>query len=369
MTTPTNLGSPFINNTVTNKTNDEKIEGVGEFSIHTMKDDLLYLQKNKGDIKNINQAEVSKIFIPKPTPMEAPQKKTFVPGEVSSKLVHPFVKQDGKLDTKDLDMAFSNNKKSASNRRKIAIIMSGVVATIVIMLGGYYAGKSYFLNKKSENAYVPIEIAEEETSQKPTGVTPATEPTVSMEKYSSTKPNYLSLDFTTISSEDIKKTLTSLAEELKTISQERASYEFVVVDANNKPVAFPIFATAAKLNLSPLILSSLGENFSLFLYNDSGNSRLSFAANVVKKEILIAELLKQEKSFITDASFLFLNEKPEIAKGLFKDSIYRDIPIRFFNVNDRITMSIDYSIISDKLIVSTSKNTMRAIVDRLIDKK
>ena len=161
------------------------------------------------------------------------------------------MKQDGKIDTKDLDMAFSNNKKSASNRSKIAIIMSGVVATIVIMLGGYYAGKSYFLNKKSENAYVPIEIAEEETSQKPTGVTPATEPTVSMEKYSSTKPNYLSLDFTTISSEDIKKTIVNLAEELKTISQERASYEFVVVDANNKPVAFPIFATAQKLICRP----------------------------------------------------------------------------------------------------------------------
>ena len=242
----------------------------------------------------------------------------------------------------------------------IVIIVSIVIA---VLLGGYY----FFKNSSKQTPASETIAVQPVENQQPKEVPPVIN--VVTEKYSSEKPNYLSLDIATLSSEDIQKEITDVAEELKSTAKKQLPYEFVVVDTNNNPVAFPIFAIAAKLNLSSAILKNLGENFSLFFYNDNDNERLSAVIDIKDKQILATELSKQEKTFIADASFLFLNETPEITKGSFQESTYANIPVRFFNVNSQITMSIDYAIVNDKLIIATSKNTVRAIIDNLMAQK
>jgi hypothetical protein len=137
------------------------------------------------------------------------------------------------------------------------------------------------------------------------------------------------------------------------------------VDSNNNPIAFPIFATAAKLNLAPTLLSSLGEDFSLFIYNDNNNIRIGLSIAISKSNILAAELQKQEKTFVTDASFLFLDAKPETLTGIFTTTDYKNTTVHYLNVNPQKNLSIDYAIIGSQIMLATSKNTGRAILDKL----
>lgn len=363
MNTPTNSTSPFMNGSAGKNFPQEKEVDTEDFSIRTMQDDLLDLQRRGASIKETLPKEAPKKITPatfQPVPTEQPQ-KAFDPTETSSEVVLPFAEKNKSAGNLNLvEVPFPEKEKSAISNNVIILYAAVGLMVVAIVLGGYYF---LFGRTKTEIAEPQTENAPQQTKPQPAIEEPVTEP----EKYLSEKPNYLSLDIANTSAEEIKKKISDIAEELKTVSEKQSLYEFVVVDANNNPVSFPIFATAAKLNLSPAILKSLAESFSIFLYNDNGNERLSLVMGIKDKKVLTFELLKQEKTLISDASFLFLNEKPEITKGTFQDNVHKNIPIRFFNVNKEITLSIDYAIINDKLVISASKNTVRAIIDRLIN--
>ena len=421
MTTPFNSTSPFAGSTPSNKDPQETSSDAEEFSIHTMQDDLLDLQKKSEPIKNVAPVEIPKKIIPTqipaaaptpaprpapapvthsipisnpaphsmpapipaaprpaptpapaprpisysaptPRPVQTPTNTAVEPKNVSEKITSPFMQQANSLNKKELvEMPLPEKKINPVNTRKFALIAVALLLVIAIFWGGYY----FIFRSSSKQVAIPeVETAQPVENQQPEEPAPAVE--VATEKYSSEKPNYLTIDIATLSSEDIQKTISDVAEELKSMSPAaQVPYEFIAVDANNNPIAFQIFATAAKLNLSPAVLKSLGETFSLLLYTDNGNERLSVVADIKDKKTLTAELLKQEKTLVTDASFLFLNEKPEKTTGAFQDGSYINIPIRFFNVNSQITMSVDYAIVNNKLVIATSKNTMRAIIDQL----
>lgn len=361
MTTPIDSTSPFGGSTISSKDVKEASTDTEEFSIHTMQDDLLDLQKKAATPQEVTDALDKKKITPIPTP--EPQKKTIDTKDMAPEDTRPFVEQVAVSKKKELvEIPLPTKKDAPANTKgyKTVLIVAISLLIVAILFGVYY-----FLIKRTPKQQVvsnvetaqPIENQENNTSL-------ATD--VSTKKYSSEKPNYLTIDIATLSPEDIEKAITDTVEELKLIPENQNPYEFIIVDTNNNPIAFPIFATAAKLNLSPSVLNSLGENFSLFLYSDNGNWRLSFVTDITKKEVLASELSKQEKTFVADASFLFLDEKPEITKGLFQSNNYKNIPIRFFNVNSQITMSIDYAIVGNKLVVATSKDTVRVIIDQLL---
>ena len=253
----------------------------------------------------------------------------------------------------------SPNKQSSSVKIILAIIVILIIS--IVGLGMYY----FLIAKNSKPAAVTAIQAPTETS--PTQPQPVETPVAAMpqpEKYSQDKPNFLSLDVNTMSSDEIKTAITKVAADLKT-TETKSPYEFIVVDANNNPVAFPIFAIAAKLNLSPALLSALGENFSLFVFNDNGNVRLGLSATIVKADVAATEIQKQEKTLPADISFMFLDESPDQTVASFKDGSYNDAPTRYLNLNAQETLSIDYALSSNNLIIGTSENTEHAIMDKL----
>lgn len=334
-----------------------------EFSIHTMEDDLKNLQQGGKPVQ-----EKEEIFIETAHDPE-PQKKQFDPKETSSEVVHPFFEQVAtpKQDKKNApantapkeitEITASENIPFEEHRKAIRII-TAIIAFLVVAilgLGGYY----FFITKTPQQT--PQQS--QNTVEAPTQETPVTiEPPI--EKYSSSKPNYLPLDIATLTTDEIKNSLTNISSELRSSAAPQSLYEFIVVDANNNPIAFPIFATAVKLNLSPVLLADMAETFSFYFYNDSSGTRVAIAANIAKKEALAAELTKQEKTFVTDAGFLFLGETPEKTDGIFADSAYNNSNIRFININQQKTLSIDYAIKDSQLIIATSKNAMRAVLDK-----
>jgi hypothetical protein len=377
MTTSSENSSPFQDNT-----SKQAIENHQEFSFQTMADDLLYLQKN-GKVEDKKQPEA--ITIEKITPIVTASKQPIAISseKITSNNQNPFLDEavapialkkemlnpELSASTKPAEVFHPKTNSSQTSNSTHKILMTLIVFLIIGIagLGGYY----FWMTQNSQE--VPVEqpsVVEAPAIPEPTP-TQIEEPVViapPIEKYSTEKPNYLSLDLANLSAEEIKTNISTVANEIKD-KNNALVYEFTVVDSNNNPIAFPIFATAAKLNLAPTLLSSLGEDFSLFIYNDNDNIRTGLSIAISRANILAAELQKQEKTFVADASFLFLDAKPETSTGIFTITDYKNTALHYLNVNPQKNLSIDYAIVDSQLIIATSKNTGRALLDKLFKEK
>lgn len=233
---------------------------------------------------------------------------------------------------------------------KILFASIVVVAILALAAGGYY----FWITRKTP-ALPPIEeppIEEPVIVEEPQG------------KYNTDSPNYLLVDTEkNFTPSAIQELLLNTGSEIK---EENISepVEFIITDTDNDPVAFSIFSILLDLKLSP-VLDSLDEEFSLFIYPDSDNIRLGLAVNVKDKDQIIATLTIKENTLINDLTPLFLNVTPEITSKAFQDSQYKNFDIRFVNLDTGETISVDYTLSEDQLIVGTSKNTIRAVIDKI----
>lgn len=232
-------------------------------------------------------------------------------------------------------------------------ITIGAVSFLIIVVAGF-AGYYFFMTRKTTPSISekPIEESTQQISINPT-----------LEKFSAENPNYLSIDMSTASAETIQKKLSEIATEILE-TKSTSIFEFIITDSNNNPVAFPIFAIAAKFGLSEDVLQELEENFSLFIYNEEGKVHIGLATAVNDENFIKTELLKREKTLASDLAPLMLGEKPQTTDGEFKNGSYGAISTRYKNFNQEETLSIDYTITSKTLFVATSKNTLRAIIDK-----
>ncbi|HEX8974804.1 MAG TPA: hypothetical protein VF817_04945 [Patescibacteria group bacterium] len=390
----------------------------GGFSIHTMQDDLVLLKqgglKPSSPIQNIPK-QVASIPASPETPIQQPQPKPKAPIQqkpqqtqpnIPIKRNNPFLGSDNfsattktatenhptsssfpapinapqqhdapsqsqpkipvqlvEASIEKKEDAFSKNNSGLGSK----ILISAISLFVLVILG---LGAYYFIASNKSKQQQLVSVPEETTIEQPSQ--PATEeqpqqidvPTMPQEKYSQTKQNYLTIDPSKTSLADIKKTLTDLASDTDNLKPSSV-YEFSVVDANNAPVAFPIFATAAKINLSQNLLSSLGENFSVYFYNDNGNVRTGLTIDFKDKNATTSELSKQEKGFPAALSNLMLTAAPENLTGLFNSSSYKGYSIRYLNLNSAKSLSVDYALTDKQLIIGTSKDTLRAILDKL----
>lgn len=352
-----NKTSPFQNNSnpVQNITED--------FSIHTMKADLESLEKNRVPNLEKNIAPIEKEIFAKPVAAPIQQQKTFSP---QSSQQHPFLektvantplapKVEIKKEAVAAEIAMPEKRMSMpSSNRNIILTLIVILTISIIGLSGYY----FWLTRTSSTpAPVVLEPVIETPVQEPVNIVSP------LEKYSAEKPNYLVVNMENISAAEIKTALSNAANDLKD-SSAQSIYEFMVVDTNNNPVSLPVFATSAELALSQKIITALGNDFTLFVYNDNGSIRVCFSATMQDKESLIKEMALQEKTLSQDVAFMFLDSTPEIIPGTFKDGFYNNYKTRYFNMNAQATFSIDYVVTDSKLIISTSKNTLRAVIDK-----
>lgn len=260
------------------------------------------------------------------------------------------------------DFFIENEENVSTNNsifKKILLILIIMLTVTLLVAGGYYFWKKNNSNKQLK----------ENSSTQNTSVTESTEEQIVItpiaEKYSSEKPNFLSINIETTSSEQIKGLISATATETKNI-QTKKPFEFVITDTNNVPISFQIFSIASSLNLSSELLANLNENFSFYIYNDpaSGN-RTGIAIEVKNKDLVLSEMLKEEPVILQKLSFLFL-ELPSPKEQLsFKSGEYSGAQIRYVNLDTENLTSIDYTIYNNKLILATSKEAMRSIIDKI----
>lgn len=374
MTTQSGSSSPFQDSLT-----DQSTSTPEKFSFRTMQDDLLALQKNNVTIITDSKQtetpakELSSSSAPTdPSTQSVPKKEyptanknPFISQAPASSApagtTTPFPNSNTPQKTKLVEIPTAKPAASKSNNLTYKILASVIVFLItgIIILGGYYFWMTRTPKQVSESVQPTIETAVPvEEATEPVIITPP------IEKYSPAKPNYLTIDLATLSAAEIQAAISAIANDLKDLTPQTA-YEFTAVDTNNNPIPFSVFATNAKLNFSQAALSALGENFSIYLYNNNGEIRLGLAINVLKSDTLTAEIQKQEKTLPSDIAFIFLDSVPDTTAGLFKDGSYYDTKTRYMNLNAQGTLSIDYAINNTNFTIGTSKNTERAVLDKI----
>lgn len=240
-----------------------------------------------------------------------------------------------------------------SNRQFILFSSLSFVLLLAISAAGFY-----FINNRPVTIQEPVAIIEPTPpAETPIAVIePAPKPILT---YSETTPNYLRIEDGNLIATNIKSAMEKVAQEGYT-----KPVEFIITDIQNKPLTFKDFSGLFKLKFSAGITSSLGDTFSFYIYNDSTGPKTGIAIELKNNLTIDKTLLREEKTLANEISSLFLATEYKTDK-LFASSEHGDAKIRFQNIISPDMLSVDYSIYQKKLLIGTTKLTLRSIIDRL----
>jgi len=319
---------------------------VTDFSMHTMQEDLANL-KNK-QMTPATQTLQTKQPQEKPsTPIsKSPFENTFAED-----------KQSLKLETEQ-PVTIKQTKKEASGNLIYKLIFSSIVFILLAVLGF-----GYFYFQKNNQPIEPITPIAVEENTLPVENQPQ-QPKPINEQYSTEKPNLFVFNPTENSAIEIKNALQKINTELTANESRSQLYEFIPVDNSNNHISFEVFAKSANLPLSPNTLEKLTSVFSIFFFKDNNNEiRLALKINSNKNtQELSKAMLQEEKNLTSNLSFLFLDLLPESNLESFKNSatlFNNKFTPRYLPLNKENTLSLDYLVTENSLILATSKETLK----------
>jgi len=253
------------------------------------------------------------------------------------------------------DQAYSSEK---SSKKPLLIILS-VLLIFVIAGSGYYFWTAY---QRTLKVVETTPITEPEPTPQPE---PQPEPTIT---FSTDKPNYLSIDLTQGNNTAVKDALKNYLDKVSK-SGITTPIEFAVTDTQNNPLKFSSFANSLGLKLSSSAMSSLAETFSLFIYNDQGNMRLGLSIDIKNDTLLKTVTAKEEPVLVSEIAPLFMDVTYTATATKFGKSTYAGADIRYINVISPQDLSVDYTIFEKKLLIGTTKMTLRSMIDYLSAKQ
>jgi len=359
--------------TTQNENSNDIEQSVENVPVHTMQQDLAEIA-NPSAAKT-KSAEIEDIYKRKPVVQESlsaaqktspflnpkPEAQPVVTQPAQD--ISPFTAKNAvptgqipPIATKDPLPVSSGTKHSS---KKTFILLAAGLALLMIIAGSGY----YFWSTRKQTT-PPIATPEPTPEPTPTPE-PAPTPAPAV-TFSTDQPNYLNI--ATADSAGIKSALADYADKVSK-SGLTAPIEFIVTDQQNNPITFSSFASSFGLKLSSGVTADLADTFSIFLYNDQGAVRLGLAVDSKNDPFLQTNLTREEKNLVSDLSPLFLDNSFTPPTSLvFNKSTYANANIRYANINSSLNppLSIDYAIFNKKLIIGTSKMTLRAILDKSV---
>ncbi len=231
-------------------------------------------------------------------------------------------------------------------------VFAGVIAVLIVAIiagGGYY----FWLTRQSTPEIVVIPpVTEPEPTPEP------------VSKFSTDKPNELVVDTDATDSLTLKETLQNYAQDVA--NENIASpVEFTTIDAEGNSILFKDFAIISEITFSPALAANLSDTFSLFIYNDNAVTRLGLAIDSKDPVKLKSLMALEEKTLAEKLSPLFLATEYTLPAKIFATSDYNGLAIRYMNIISPEDLSVDYAIYNDKLVIGTTKMTLRSITDYL----
>lgn len=275
-------------------------------------------------------------------------------------------------DVTDSSDVFSGPKHTSFSGDNVIIAEEPVgkktmLALIVVMLLAAAGGGSYyFWQTKVQHAPIEIPSALRDVLPQKGEVDVLEESSTVQLPFSLNESNLFVVDVETETISVLREKLLDDARKMQEADM-RVPVRFTVVDKSNTPIAFFIFASVFNLGLSGDLLNSLGNDFSLYLYLDNGTPRLGLTVTYKDVELARTLLKSSEKTLPISLKNLFLDENVPIGSDIaFGNGLYESVPTRFFNLDVPESLSIDYAFMRDYLVIGTSRDTARALIDEVL---
>jgi len=117
------------------------------------------------------------------------------------------------------------------------------------------------------------------------------------------------------------------------------------------------------INIPADISQALGEKYTFFVYKQE--NRAGLMVEITEREILETGLSDWEITMSEDLRLIFLGqESGEPVTEAFQDGLYKGVNIRYLNFTN-FTLAIDYALIGDYFVITTSKDSMYKIIDEI----
>jgi len=355
--TPNNSGSPFLSDNVNSspfqagsasfsQNQNQKIQAPSNLPISQSSDKFQskILNANKTVPKNYSSAIQSTIGLG--SSLNSTGTPNFKSNETTAQSpINPIIKTGP---TPKEGMDDMQQKQHAWGK---LVFISIIIFTVLIFAAlGYY----WMLTRETESQI-----------EKP----PVQQPTIEKTTFqpsnyiSPDKPNPLNIDINNFSPLQAKETLNKTAQKVVTTGYSSA-VEFVIKDSENTDINFIKFADKIGIKLPSGILETLDTKFSFYIYNDQGISHFGLAINIKDAGKLNDLLASEHSNLPSDFSSIFPESIPSLSIINTGKSSYGGAEIRFVNIHQPDgKYSVDYSIYKEKLLIGTSKMTIRGIID------
>jgi uncharacterized protein YneF (UPF0154 family) len=333
------LNKNFFSSQPENKENNKINLGreiIEDMPIFTMKSDLATL--NKPDLKNYQNKQVA----------EQTQTKTKIPEIPQKQSSSPFLNQNLPAEVKIKETKPTEKLKKEANWEKLILISIVCFLLLAFGAGGYY----YWISKEEDQKKEAIELPP-----------PPKEEIIT---FSIENPNYLPIDTENSDGTKIKETIKKYVSKVAD-SGSLTPVEFVITDLKNDPINFSLFTSKMGINFSQDLISSLNTEakFSLFIYNDNQKTRLGLAVDSNDDYSLKKAIFQEEASLVKDVEPLFLDVPYDSEVKNFSSSSYDNTEIRYNNLSPFGELTVDYAIFKNKLVIGTTKLTIRSIMDQI----
>lgn len=118
-------------------------------------------------------------------------------------------------------------------------------------------------------------------------------------------------------------------------------------------------------------LSQIDPTLTAFFYYSQGGGRFGVVVKTRDRERTLRDLLTWEPSLAHDFTPLFFNENTETILAPFEDRTYHNIDWRFLKLSRNEDLGIGYAVFpaTNYLIVTTSRETMETVINRLLGAK
>lgn len=236
----------------------------------------------------------------------------------------------------------------------------GLISTLVVVLVVAAVGAGFYYY------WFNIRNSSPATSSVPAApITPKAETPAPAESQNKNLRNIV-VD-TSLGQGEIKNAIQKFATDFSASASESDLIEMKIVGKDGQPVGKKDFFAGTGVVVPDPVLMKLSEDYSLFARKESGSARLGFVFKSVTSSGLASEMKNWEPTLSTDLAPLYVGQAPS-STGTFSSSQYKNADIRYFNFSSPADTSLDYSVISNFLVIGSSKDTTRAILDYMSQK-
>jgi len=253
--------------------------------------------------------------------------------------------------------------EKSKDDKKSGVFVYAVIIILIILIGvaGYFMWNSKYVDI---NSIIPKKDNTQSNifTQEPNIIIKGEEASNFSEKV-----NFLVVNFSELNKEELDKLFNQKFLEMN--SFEGNLLEFIIVNEDNEPIEFSKFTDAFEIKLPANIIDQLDYDFSVYLYKNETIEKMGIAVEANDKDLLMANIKEEEPSLARNIQSMFLGkvDDGELDEKVFNEGVYKNITIRFANINDN--NSVDYAIVGEYFLLATDKDSGRAIVDKILLEK